>query len=168
MSWIHNIQSYRRDVSWERQTNYIRIFVKESDCVCGSWDGKCECYSSALGWELSRGFISGSLYYWRWDFRKPLKKRREGRLKAKGYSKNNEWHEWDYKWEKHHRGKGRRWECREGGGFLAPPHLLHDNLKKQKSGGWEGSVGNSKGNLGKPLNLILRVWAKKHKLYGLH
>lgn len=33
------------------KTNYIDIYIKESDCVCGSWDGKCECYSSALGRE---------------------------------------------------------------------------------------------------------------------
>lgn len=49
-------------------------------------------------------------------------------------------------------------ESEEGAvGFLARPHLLRDNLKSLRGGGWEGYVGNSIGHLGKPLNWILRV-----------
>ena len=162
MSLIHNMKSCRRKHFTEK-TNYTDIFLlREASMfvVCGMenvqvthqpWE---ENYHGASFLEVFP--VGGKILENLWKWGKEVDR-------VKVYSKNNKSHEWKYKWEKHRRGQGRRWEWRGSSGFLAPPHLLCDNLKSLKSGGWEGHGGNSIGHLGKPLNGILRVWAKKHK-----
>lgn len=63
-------------------------------------------------------------------------------------------------------GDNTRERARECDGFFAPSHLLHDNKSKNaEEKGIRRKSGQVLDNLGA---LILEVWAKKYKLYGLH